>query len=308
MTEGPAPHFDPDGATSLALCQRPIVCGEEIENGSSKAIKCHYKSVTEELYWLVCFSAYADVLCELEQGVGATLEPLPWPSKHKELAPDKAPAPSLPSTVFIDLRINSLMKTGEPPSWKLFTRGNRLWSFDKRSLMRVNLFAEEEEEEEEVEGGGGAAVAPLPYFPPFTSQLFLLGRLEGESVWREFQPRLVCHHRAAKEWLHSGLLSSLRVCTNWDRTASRALDFTDPRVPHTGSSQQLVTAGGPCTELSSEFLAGIDECELQCMAAPAERSRRLYLYRWVGSSEAESGSSVYTRLPLYQPQYGSSGP
>jgi len=49
----------------MAQSHCPIVCGEEIENDSSNAVECHYKSLIEEFYWLICFSAYADVLVNL---------------------------------------------------------------------------------------------------------------------------------------------------------------------------------------------------------------------------------------------------
>ncbi len=52
-------------------------------------------------------------------------------------------------------------------------------------------------------GGGEAVVAPLAYFPPFTSQFFLLGTLEVQYM-EGVQPCLVCHHETAKKWLHSG--------------------------------------------------------------------------------------------------------
>ena len=54
-------------------------------------------------------------------------------------------------------------------------------------------------------GGGGwdAAVAPLAYFPPFTSQFILLGALEVQYM-EGVQPRLACHHKTAKKWLYSG--------------------------------------------------------------------------------------------------------
>ena len=52
-------------------------------------------------------------------------------------------------------------------------------------------------------GGGDAAVAPLAYFPPFTSQFILLGALEVQYM-EGAQPRLACHCKTAKKWLHSG--------------------------------------------------------------------------------------------------------
>ena len=52
-------------------------------------------------------------------------------------------------------------------------------------------------------GGGDAAVAPLAYFPPFTSQFILLGALEVQYM-EGVQPRLACHCKTAKKWLHSG--------------------------------------------------------------------------------------------------------
>lgn len=52
-------------------------------------------------------------------------------------------------------------------------------------------------------GGGDAAVAPLAYFPPFTSQFILLGALEVQYM-DGVQPRLACHRKTAKKWLHSG--------------------------------------------------------------------------------------------------------
>lgn len=54
----------------------------------------------------------------------------------------------------------------------------------------------------QISGGGDAAVACLAYFPPFISQFILLGRLEVRYM-KGVQPRLACHRKTAKKWLHS---------------------------------------------------------------------------------------------------------
>ena len=58
----------------------------------------------------------------------------------------------------------------------------------------------------QISGGGvegDAAVAPLAYFPPFNSQYTLLGTLEVQYI-EAAQPRMACHRKTAKKWLHSG--------------------------------------------------------------------------------------------------------
>lgn len=68
-------------------------------------------------------------------------------------------------------------------------------------------------------GGGDAAVAPLAYFPPFTSQFILLGTLEVQYM-EGVQPRLACRRKTGKKWLHSrgvgrmgGRVSQHTYCT-----------------------------------------------------------------------------------------------
>ncbi len=51
-------------------------------------------------------------------------------------------------------------------------------------------------------GAGDAVVAPLAYFPPFTSHFILLGTLEVQYM-PAVQARLACHHKTAEKWLHS---------------------------------------------------------------------------------------------------------